>query len=194
MKERPILMTTESVRAILDGRKTQTRRVIKEHIPKDAQLISYQSGTAILEYGSGLMKGAILESNPEEGVFKCPYGQVGDRLWVRETFYTESGDIYYKADWSNVEPVNKVFDNGRWQSSIHMPRWASRITLEITEVRAERVQEITNNDAIAEGISCMNEIPAIAFGHYWDSLNTKRGLSWESRPWVWVIKFERMPE
>lgn len=185
MTDRPIIMSTESVKAILDGRKTQTRRVVKK--PEQYDNIRYCD-------------------------FCCPYGQVGQRLWVRETWRLvgrsedRSGccrlTVEYRCDSARktFEVPRGVFNkytsdtgwgvDSKWRPSIFMPRWASRITLEITGVRVERLQEITNRDAIAEGISAFNEIPAMAFGNYWDSLNAKK-YPWSSNPWVWCISFRR---
>ncbi len=148
---------------------------------------------------------------------KCPYGQVGDRLWVRETWklHTYAGSpgheqimLEYKAGgltgWfklNEVEP-KPPFKFQKWVPSIHMPRWASRITLEITEVRVERVQEITEEDCYKEGLDLSigmmlvephwmtKDILKRKYRDLWDSLNTKRG--WESNPWVWVISFKEM--
>jgi len=166
MKERPILFSTEMVKAILDGRKTMTRRVVKD--PYKYITIPRPS----------------------------PYGRVGDRLWVRETFVIDAdGMPDYRAD----------CDSGviAWRPSIFMPRKLSRITLEITSVRVERLQEITEEDAIKEGagpghILCSptifnpeTETPKdyrTGFSYLWDAINRKT-YPWESNPWVWVISF-----
>lgn len=187
MKKRPILFNGEMVRAILDGRKTQTRRVMKVP-PKMVDGV-----------------GIVYESD------KCPYGQAGDRLWVRETWGTNPGNehvkpsdfvhngahIYYKAD-----DIKMNWQVERWRPSIHMPRWASRITLEVTNVRVERVQDISARDIRAEGIdltiSEKNTVHAYHVKSYlqshfrrlWDSINAKRGYSWDSNPWVWVVEFK----
>lgn len=170
------------VKAILGNRKTMTRRVAK--------------GQRIY----------------------CTYGQVGDRLWVRETWaYINNQDIdgsenyyEYKADKPNAVypgdwPVEEAKGNSeapKWRPSIFMPRRASRITLEINNVRVERVQEITEDDALTEGVdwySIENKNEGIgrcqqAFRKLWDSINSKRGYSWESNPWVWVIEFRRVSQ
>lgn len=184
MKERPIIFGAESVRAILEGRKTQTRRVIKP------------SWSRCLD----------LDDDPddrEKARLGCPYGKPGNRLWVRETWG-------YTAKWppslakqQQALPTYKADqpDGGHsWFSSIHMPRWASRITLEVTEVRVERLQEISPNDARDEGVppySPLHPLPAAlyyqaTFQDQWDALNAKRGFSWESNPWVWVVSFRRV--
>ena len=173
MKERPILFNAEMVRAIRDGRKTQTRRVIKPQPIRDyAELVS-----------------------------RCPYGAPGDKRWVRETWRDDSFDwewgtrqqIAYRADGDNGDHT--------WRPSIHMPRWASRITLEVTGAGAERVQDITPEDVVAEGVSLdgLCDYPAWIFSNaiyeqfreLWDSPNAKRGYGWDSNPWVWVLEFER---
>ncbi len=176
---KPIIFNTDMVRAILDGRKTQTRRVI----PRD--VVTKNAIASIIRGG-------------ELGFTKCPYGQVGSKLWVRETWVpTFQGlDCLYKAD-ETGKP--SLFPVSGWKPSIHMPRWASRITLEITEVRVERLQEISEEDAIAEGIPPFapngkvqsSTIPCKHFSTLWDSLNAKRGYGWETNPWVWVISFRR---
>ena len=141
-----------------------------------------------------------------------PYGQPGDQLWVRESWaYHPDGkdkEILYRATDSGWDDNNTGL---RWKPSIHMPRWASRIQLEVTDVRVERVQEISEEDAKAEGISdggCLNcgnssdpeacgcDYPKPdfrdSFANLWDSINAKRGYSWESNPYVWVVEFERV--
>jgi len=131
----------------------------------------------------------------------CPYGQVGDGLWVRETWLEDEkadsieavhGHIYYKADYI------KTFEKTIWRPSIFMPRWASRIDLEITDIRVERLQEISSSDCLAEGLSVNSSgigQQAIEldykFKQLWNSLNAKRCYSWESNCWVWVIEFKR---
>ena len=119
--------------------------------------------------------------------YHCPYGQVGSRLWVQATWHQDTGlssdkTIHYKAD--------NFSDSYSWKPSIFMPRWASRITLEITGVRVERVQEIITKEAIAEGfVAGLRESETDAFHNFWDSLNAKRGNGWEANPWVWAIEF-----
>jgi hypothetical protein len=165
-------MSTEMVKAILDGRKTQTRR------------------TRGLEVVNRSLDFAIK--------CQCPYGRPGDRLWVRESFYVQPdiyrpdkpSPIHYKADEDTGCLEDYVF-----KPSIFMPRWASRITLEITRIRAERVQDISEEDCIAEGIkdSGLGVVDLLlSYAVLWDSINAKRGYSWESNPWVWVIEFKRL--
>jgi len=182
MKEHPIIFNTETVKAILDGRKTQTRRVIKPQ--------------PLLEY-----KGLKMQFHR-----KCPYGQVGDRLWVRETWAvaptlntTKPSDLLKKYD---IIPITyrATYPNEShymWRPSIFMPRWASRITLEIIGVRVEQLQEITDEDALAEGVygdetPYDQATPSMCFEALWDSLNAKRGYGWDKNPWVWVLEFKKV--
>lgn len=163
MKEHPIIFSSEMVKAILCGHKTQTRRVIKKH---------------------------SIPLGVEDCLTLCPYGQVGDRLWCRETWYSspDKKEMYgYVAD--KDIPHGKAY---RILPSIHMPRWASRITLEITEIRVERIREISITDIIAEGFYPHPGWPNQMFDKYWDSINAQRGYSWESNPWVWVINFKKV--
>ena len=201
MKEHPILFSAPMVRAILEGRKTQTRRVVAH--PGLANL-SY-----VVDCGDGWW-------GDEEGDFqaRCPYGEPGDRLWVRETWaetdhsdgtpvvsYRAGGCIAVGRDgirgpvcllstiaWDETPHVDQ------WRPSIHMPRWASRILLEVTGVRVERLQEITVSDAICEGYdgSITDPIdPSIRwYSALWEQINGP--ASWEANPWVWVISFRRI--
>jgi len=198
MKERPIIFSAEMVKAILEGRKTQTRRVCKQ-ANEWAKTYDHSWVYCDKKRNEWQFKGRSTFSGLiEPFILTCPYGQVGDHLWVREAYCIQSGDMaIYKADCS--ENFAKEF---KWYPSIHLPRWASRITLEITDVRVERLQEITEEDAIAEGCSLMVGTTAggnmgIASARYsfmklWDSLNAKRGYGWDKNPWVWVIEFGAM--
>lgn len=193
MKERPILFSGPMVRAILDGRKTQTRRVVK--------------GEALRWLSPEVGFAPTFVANPENSL--CPYGGPGDRLWVRETHYVESAGyedgtgrrIFYRASDGDA-PISL------WRPSIFMPRWASRLTLEVTAVRVERVQDISGEDAKAEGcdasgcwehdhdpedLGCLDSrVPT--YRALWDSINGKRpGCAWADNPWVWVIAFRRLP-
>jgi hypothetical protein len=180
MKERGILFSGPMVRAILEGRKTMTRRVVK---PQPVDI-----------HGSAFMK-----------TIKCPYGKPGDRIWVRETFRREDlGEkVWYRADWNEKDAKELFIDqSGGWKPSIFMPRWASRITLEITNVRVERLQGISQDDAKVEGAD------GIDWGHgrdyggppdyiggfkrLWESINGPG--SWTANPWVWVVEFRRVEE
>lgn len=138
-------------------------------------------------------------TNIRECAFCCPYGEKGDRLWVRETYREigQKGFVFYKADQSPTQ-------QGPWRSPIYMPRWASRITLEITDVRVERIQEISEEDAKAEGdqnpfegLTHVDGTPIqssaiLRFKSLWNVLNAKRGFSFESNPFCWVLEFRRI--
>jgi len=189
MKEHPILFSTEMVKAILEGRKTQTRRTLKPQ-PIDVLPMNVPDEWV-----------ALTEVNPNHGkIIKCRFGQVGDRLWLREAFCNLCPDdqgFCYKADREH-NPASDLCA-AEWKPSIFMPRWASRITLEITGIRVERVQEITHEDAIAEGAEFMPAaklrkerltVPQIVFAGLWDSINQK--YPWSSNPWCWCIEFKRL--
>ena len=210
--EHPILFTGEMVRAILDGRKTQTRRVIKPQPDKVKTPVDISAFGVPLEHEN---RKAIL-SLPDIAIkggkkIKCPYGGPGDRLWVRETWAPrgDKGRPFYRADeQSQTEGYSHIIlNNGRWRPSIHMPRWASRLLLEVTDVRAERVQSITAADCCDEGVlincsSCSGECAHLDqspnlkrqvrrdFRSLWDSINAKRGFGWDANPWVWAITFK----
>lgn len=203
MKERPILFSGAMVRAILEGRKTQTRHVMKPQPDDDGKVTVGQIGTSrgSAYVGNG-SSGGIVTRVP------CPYGQPGDQVWVREAFdpiYPQDKDynggapieIDYRADQGAAyqHRMKDVLHTRRWKPSIHMPRWASRITLEITAVRVERLQEIDERDAQAEGADPTGVNATIGTEHIagfwllWDSINASRGFSWATNPWIWVIEF-----
>ena len=188
------------VKAILDGKKTMTRRVIK---PQPIDVIP------MTDIKDGWV--ALIETNPNRGKWiKCRYGQVGDRLWVRETWWTPPHNkidknpaivSYKEIIYSSIG--GDATDRNRWYPSIFMPRWASRITLEITDIRVERLQEITEEDAKDEGIKVIDKTPdgmysppnypdihRDIFIGLWDSLNAK--YRWESNPFVWCISFKKL--
>ena len=244
VKERPIIFSGEMVRVILDGKKTMTRRVVKSGFInnyKHAHIIKQSSdkrreGKAYFydKPVGGMVLSSQLVSNP--------YGKVGDHLWVRETWIqgyddplieSEGDDenavsIIYKADgkeeyrtcsaetaenWGDFSADSEIVG---FKSPIHMPRWASRILLEITDIRVERLNDISEADAVKEGIrnynfemedspdtyvgythlqkddgkSTLYKTPAIAFERLWDTLNAKKGYPWSSNPWVWAIEFK----
>jgi hypothetical protein len=189
MKERPILFSGAMVRAILEGRKTQTRRLAK-YIPALGRPEDWCH-----KFGCGFDP---IAGNVD---YWCPYGQIGDRLWVRETWAIgdRDNDVLYAADPSwNVDgvavppPVNKgTVHAGNWRPSIHMPRWASRIALEVTGVRVERLNMITAGDAEAEGVDASTCGNIEEYQRLWDSINTKRGYEWAKNPWVWVVEFRK---
>ena len=198
VKEKPILFTTENVKAILGGRKTQTRRILKPQ-PHCEDSLECGIYTPALIDKDGMMYPAdyqIFGAYTLDGEigWKFPYGTIGDKLWVRETWkpYNCMGGISYKADGDT---------HGKWKPSIHMFKEYARIWLRITNIKIERVQDITESDAIAEGSqlpienlpkSCQQAVwsERQQFSRLWDSINLKSG-SWESNPWVWVISFVR---
>lgn len=185
--ERGILYRGTMVRAILAGTKTQTRRICK---PAEAVALSF-----IVNSGDGTW-------GDEEGdvIFRCPYGQPGDHLWVRETFWQprDKSEILFRAD-------GAILGCGKWTPSIHMPRAASRILLEVVSVRVERLQDISEADAIAEGIEKtpsglwslygQAEVdgtysPRASYRALWESINGAG--SWDANPWVWVVEFKQL--
>jgi len=181
MKYLPIIMFADSVRAIQDGRKTQTRRVVKfpVWVSEDDKLKLF-----IQKPPTGL---ALYENGRPVKRMMCPYGQVGDRLWVKETWYSafpNKEDVIYKADKAHKALANPSC----WQSPIFMPRWASRLTLEITDIRVERLQDMSDEDMIAEGLYDRYDYSKAQ--RVWNKLNAKRGFDWTSNPWVWVISFK----
>jgi len=197
MKERPILFSGEMVWAILDGRKSQTRRVVK---PQPEKKLEHLAGVWFTHYwqSRGLW-------NDDGKVAKCPYGKIGDRLWVRETWAKAPNGFVYRADYQNPIADSVIdFPTGEtipliWKPSIHMFRIASRITLQVTGVRVERLRQITNDDARAEGVYSIGwlgnsrlEDYRTPFGQLWDKINAKRGFGWDVNPWVWVIEFQKV--
>lgn len=199
MKERPILFSGEMVRAMLAGRKTQTRRFV--------------SGTA-LEWLQPGMFATQFVAKPENGL--SPYGYAGDHLWVKEThaafgrWETRFSQKKNRDEWHFVDMTLECgleyrFDFGGWPSggrgaipgwhvrpSIFMPRIASRITLEVTDVRIEQLQEITDDDAFAEGCPDDATFPVDWYRDLWNGLNATRGHGWDTNPWVWVVAFKRL--
>lgn len=225
MKERPILFSAPMIRAILEGRKTQTRRIapinkleIRQHDFGGTLVGSYITWSVCF---SKPIKGTIgshsggrfSEDNARRIIASefCPYGKPGDRLWVRETHAIVPRTAYAQSDGvqqalrpdddHDAAIYREGFDrsNGgiRWRPSIHMPRWANRITLEITGVRVERLQDITPADCVCEGYKsdlskryAQEEIRALDwYRDLWEAINGPG--SWEANPWVWVIEFER---
>lgn len=198
MKERPILFSAPMVRAILDGRKTQTRRIVK---PQPDFLGSMDDPTTPWKtLAPGLHEFIV-----------CPYGKPGDRLWVRETHAPQPDCMMAWDNWmllhrTGPKPIiHYAADGGdpwvdRWRPSIHMPRWASRITLEVIGVRVERLKTIRTKDAQAEGVFVPSMQYAalgehshrFAFGSFWEQINGSG--SWDANPWVWVIEFRTVTQ
>lgn len=183
MAIKPILFNTEMVRAILDGRKDATRRIVKGFIPDDA-VWGY---TAFTPKGYISCRGTFADGYGEK-FFKLPC-EPGDILYVRETWKKAPNGYYYYEDWQR----NDIADVTKWKPSIHMPKEAARIWLKVTDVRVERLQDMTDDDAEAEG--CFDYTStALGFFDVWDSTIKKSDLDrygWNANPWVWVIKFER---
>lgn len=187
MNEKPILFNAEMVNAILSGRKTQTRRIISEktlHLFDVAAIAGECHPLGLCDQRS---QSYYLEF--------CPLGNPGDQLWVRETWNKHGGLLTYRADHDWIEEMRKAtVCPAKWVPSIHMPRWASRINLLITGVRVERLNDISEQDARAEGVSANEHSPArYVFGSLWQSIyGADNPKSWQANPWVWVINFERM--
>ncbi|WP_434172351.1 hypothetical protein AHYW_001778 [Providencia manganoxydans] len=201
MKERGIITNSEMVRAILDGRKTQTRRALTS---KDYLKITKASGCGEFHPES------LTDKDTQH--FYClhsPFGQIGDRLWVRETAGLQvrrdclggTGEFFvYKADKPNAVRYRTACGTDvpvKWQSPVRMKRCHSRITLEITDVRVERLQAASDDDFKAEGYPLERELTGGStdafcwFRHLWDSVS-KPDCNYESNPWVWVIEFKRV--
>lgn len=188
MKERPILFSGHMVRAILAGTKTQTRRVVKPA----PQMVTDHSVQPWAGDARELL-GLLIKAGKA-----CPYGQPGDRLWVRETWNCFDGwaGYYYAADYEGFgigpdDDPDHVPDHAvRWKPSIHMPRAASRINLDITSVRVERLHAISDADARAEGPAGHPDGPWHAFRSLWTLINGPE--SWDANPWVWVVEFKHL--
>jgi len=241
MKERPIIFSSPMVRAILDGRKSQTRRIVKKQISDIHKFQGWIIGSTDKKRDGcaswGIGEGSLIY---DLVVARCPYGQPGDRLWVRESYMPDPADdgtwaytqymgckgsplsdipmkfrrpenCIYRATWDGSELVG-------WKPSIHMPRWASRILLEVTNVRVERLHDISEEDAIAEGLKAItkdgktikygipdrdgypgnddtgwdwcdwNVSPVSAYKMLWESINGQG--SWDLNPFCWVIEFK----
>ena len=201
MAERGIIFSGDMVRAILDGRKSQTRRVMKpqsQDAPDGGYIDAYDGGPQ----WNWWTPGGVLCNNRH--IWTCPYGVPGDRLYVREAFaLTPKGTPFYRADLATCE-TGVLHVMGGWKPSIHMPKAHARIWLEIADVRVERVLDISNGDILAEGTP---ELPieetddpwenfyrafSMSFEQLWDSINGQRGYGWDANPWVWVLDFKRI--
>ncbi len=227
--EYPIIFSTEMVKAYLERRKTMTRRVMRPQPPANAVMKQHSKyPNCWLPYTTdGRLMNSCQGNRKNDCGWYCPYGQVGSKLWIRETIAewqgtiesVKNGDldeaaaldyIVYKAgakDWAGILKDKSYGHPWNVRPSIHMPRWASRITLEIKELRVERLQDITEEDAKAEGIESSKlgtdywnffdgkgwwNSAITAFSYLWDSLNAKRGQGWEKNPWIWCISFRRV--
>ncbi len=207
MKEHPIISKGEMVRAILDGRKTQMRRVIKPQPSRAVETVC-NIGEDIWDLTS-----THAEDFDARDQWKCPHGQPGDQLWVRETFQYVSDDngpfksrekgIHFENDEERfrIEYLATMGSTIEWdppnfRPSIYMPRWASRITLEITDVKVERVQEITSQSVWFEGAP-RNGTESVQdqrdwFEKLWNSIYEKKDFGFDKNPWVWVIEFKKI--
>lgn len=216
VKSRGIIFKGEMVRAILEGRKSQTRLAVKPQ-PNQDQIDDW-----LFNHGKIKRTGLEILNSLFEDSIECPYGQPGDQLWVRETWALTGGfadviaseldgdtmsdeNIKYRADQDSYDDVVQS-----WRPSVHMQKWASRINLEITNVRIECLQDISDDDARSEGISkfeCIGldqriEGPqdrtqrthphVVAFASFWDSSNFYRGHGWIKNPHVWVVEFKKI--
>ena len=185
MKERPILFNAEMVNAVLSGRKTQTRRLFKFQTEDHVELATGSDGRHCAD-----------DFENDLQYFECPYGKIGDQIWVRETFSETDYRTAYRADIN--DGIHCIVE--KWTPSIHMPRWASRIQLEITGVRVERLNDISEEDAVAEGCDKSKsvaartigwcETPVRAFNRLWKQIYGAD--SWQSNPWVWVVEFKKI--
>lgn len=201
MKARGMIFNAEMVRAILEGRKTQTRRPIKWKQTRFTEIAERDDGS-LWPWAEDCERGGDIW-------FACPFGEVGDRIWVRETFRvhsraTDVATLVYRASVRNswteqthrvpVAVCNKPATSDKWTPSIHMPRWASRLLLEITDVRVERLNNISECDAKAEGgpteCTLIGDKYFPGFRSLWKSIYGEE--SWDANPWVWVIKFKRV--
>ncbi|EME5138413.1 hypothetical protein VSW99_003090 [Salmonella enterica] len=199
MSERGMIFNAEMVNAILSGRKTQTRRPIKWKQTRFTEIAERDDGS-LWPWAEDCERGGDIW-------FACPYGEIGDRIWVRETFRvhsraTDVATLVYRASVRNswteqthrvpVAVCNTPATPEKWTPSIHMPRWARRITLEITGVRVERLNSITESDAEAEGVTDtgFGDLLVDGYRYLWKSIYGEE--SWAANPWVWVIEFKRV--
>jgi hypothetical protein len=218
---KPILFKTEMVQAILAGRKTQTRRVIKHFgnlYHYDTLLCDWALSDKPKHIGGVNWEWTLQTAVDDNSTFKfkCPYGKIGEILWVRETFaktgdnfhddWPDHGDYYYKADnpFNEIE-LHKEYPKmkgwPKWRPSIYISRKAARIFLKIADIKVERLQDINEMDAIAEGVLNADSFKNIgvdnsmtnryAYRELWDKINSKK-YPWSSNPWVWVITFKRI--
>jgi len=212
IKENPILMTPENAEKCFLGTKTQTRRIMKSQPPDDCGALigpEMYAPTKVNRLGEEYPGDDIFGVYSADGEWscRCPYGMAGDRLWVREAWRVTGGkeyeyqqrieDVHYRGDLSeHIE-----YGPAQWKPSIHMPKWACRTWLEITEVRVQRLQEISEEDAKAEGVIVKADAEIAArvacdtparmeFWALWQSINGSG--SWEANPWVWAISFRKV--
>lgn len=233
MKERGMIFNGEMTRAILDGRKTQTRREVKLNLDIACLATTYDWATSLaanhyqglteeqIQQKAESLRGVIhpvILGNGQMVSIICPHGKPGDRIWVRETFCPVDDTQYGGEKWVDYRATPKFEESHpagwdsapndaealKWRPSIHMPRWASRILLEITDVRVERLNAISQEDAQAEGMELTGWRPTYSdpdsggevmtpydnFAELWSSIYGDE--SWKANPWVWVISFKRV--
>ena len=202
MIEKPILFSGPMVRAILVGKKTQTRRAIRYPQRGAFVIEDHGRGWEVFQSDNGE---SSLCNDGNEYPMNCPYGQPGDHLWVRETWgwvgehhHEDHGSIYWKSDRADWVKSQK------WRPSIFMPHWASRIVLYVTDVKVEKLQSMSYTDWVADFCpsSAERESALATFvgdgyrrereKELWDSINSKRGFGWDKNPWVWVVGFKRV--
>lgn len=214
MKERGLIFSAPMVRSILAGTKTQTRRIVKPSGNDGSFVIVKQADGSWWPHRSDDGE-SVFVTRRERGreylddePMRCPYGRSGDRLWVKETHHSSPHfDCLYRADYDDCAVLPKVVAHGGWKPSIHMPRRLSRITLEITAVRVERLHDISGDDAAAEGVDPIaawrtgepvehfgmpskTPVPVLRYAKLWESLHGPG--SWDASPWVWVVAFRRV--
>ena len=222
MKERPILFSEQRVRALLVGQQTQTRRIMKPQTFGLGQ--DHHEGVHAFDVSANHLHGYKMMSMADIS-YQCPYGKPGDILWVRETWrgpivpecdlaeyerdptpFRLPAFCQYRADSNELGQHSMNSPEGEqfgWQTAIHMPRWASRINLEITDVRAEKIQDISEDDIMAEGVQTDSHFLNNFFTMNMDSESPKEAYrkawqkqygatSWEVNPWVWVVEFHRI--
>lgn len=193
MKESPLPLMPDMVRAYYEDRKTQTRRVVRPQ-PRQTPITNgsaWPHNDSCLEWNDVVADPAYYAA-----AGYCPYGAPGDRLWIREALVRVDGHVAYAYDHAVVlrdgAPVVWPWKRNTL-SSRYMPRWACRSRAELIAVRVERVQEISREDEIAEGVQPFREdAPDDAFSALWDSINAKRGYDWDANSWVWVLTFRRL--
>lgn len=227
-KEHPILFSADMIRALLNGSKTQTRRPLKgvngagelDYDFRDFPLAALDRVWFDGKNGEAVFECQIAVDDTSDYRVRCPFGKPGDRLWVRETWrekawskadftkaglserpYVDSGIDYYGETLKAVFRADGDHQYFRpWKPNIHMPRWASRLTLHITDIRIEQIQDITEEDAAAEGVRWGTYEPHEcrvcargAFMDLWDTIYESRGYGWSVNPWCWIVEFERCP-
>jgi hypothetical protein len=197
MSEKPIIFNGPMVRAIMDGRKTITRRIVKPQPPQETLEMRLHGDEWLPCWEDDDCAGCYVAHGDMGHRRRCPYGRPGDRLWVRETWATPMTEPCNRAEKACPQFAYRADGDclyvSSWRPSIHMPRWASRITLEVVAVRVERLNDISGEDSISEGIDLTGATDIAArqsFRSLWESINGAG--SWAANPWVWVVEFRRV--